>query len=49
LTAAFAHARRAAELRRGPDLNELRAALHLLRGEFAAAWYYVQTCTGTGP
>jgi Flp pilus assembly protein TadD len=34
---ALAHARRAAELRRGPDADQLLAVLHLLAGDFAAA------------
>jgi hypothetical protein len=32
------HAERAAALRRGPDVDRLRAAVHLLAGNFAAAW-----------
>jgi hypothetical protein len=35
---ALAHAQRAAALRRGPDADRLRAAAHLLAGDFAAAW-----------
>ena len=49
LSVAFAHVRRADDLRRGPDLAKLRAALHLLRGEFAAAWYHARTLNGAAP
>jgi Flp pilus assembly protein TadD len=35
---ALAHAERAATLRRGPDADRLRAVLHLLGGNFSAAW-----------
>jgi hypothetical protein len=49
LSTAFAHVRGAAALRRGPELAKLRAALHLLRGEFAAAWYHARTLNGAAP
>jgi hypothetical protein len=35
---AIAFAESAAALRRGPDAGQLLAALHLLAGDFAAAW-----------
>jgi hypothetical protein len=38
LPRAFSHAGRAAALRRGDDVRQLRAALALLAGDFAGAW-----------
>jgi hypothetical protein len=46
---AFAHIRRADELRRGPDLTGLRAGLHLIRGNFAAAWDHARSSIGAAP
>jgi Flp pilus assembly protein TadD len=46
---AFAHIRRADELRRGPDSAGLRAALHLIRGDFAAAWHHARSLIGAAP
>ena len=40
--AALAAAGRAVELRRGPDAERLRAALHLAAGDPAAAWAAVR-------
>jgi hypothetical protein len=48
LTAAFAHVARGAQLRAGHDLTKLRAALHVLQGEFAHAWYHVRTLNEAG-
>ncbi len=33
-------AQAARDLRRGPDVDQLLAALHLLAGDFAAVWAY---------
>lgn len=38
-------ARRAAALRRGIDLRKIEAALHLLAGEYDAAWRLFRTAT----
>jgi hypothetical protein len=43
----FGHIQQANELRYDRDLAQLRAVVHLLRGDFAASWSEYRTATGT--